>query len=156
MRIAFAADHAGFALKDRLRERAAELGHDVLDLGTNGIASVDYPDFGAACGRVVARGEADRGVVVCGTGLGVAMAAGKVPGVRAATCHDHFTAEMARRHNDANVLAIGARVLGEGVAKDVLETFLATPFDGGRHVGRVGKIDALDAPGPGGEGKACR
>src|SRR5687767_9187298 len=118
MRIAFAADHAGFALKDKLREWAAELGHDVVDLGTNGTASVDYPDFGAACGRAVAAGEADRGVVVCGTGLGVAMAAGKVPGVRAATCHDHFTAEMARRHNDANVLAVGGRVLGDGVARD--------------------------------------
>ena len=147
MRIAFAADQAGFELKEKLKAWATEMGHEVIDLGTHGRESVDYPDFGAACGRAVAAGEADLGVVACGTGIGIGMSANKVAGVRAATCHDHYTAEMARRHNDANVLAVGARVIGEGVARDVLQTFLATPFDGGRHAGRVEKIRALDARG---------
>ncbi len=146
MRIAFAADHAGFPLKEALMARAVELGHEAVDLGTRGPASVDYPDFGAACGRAVASGQADRGVVVCGTGIGISIAANKVAGVRAALCHDHFTALMARRHNDANVLAVGARVTGEGVALDLLEVFLATPFEGGRHAARVAKIDAAGEP----------
>ncbi len=147
MKIAMAADHAGWQMKDRLKDRVAELGHEVLDLGTNGPDSVDYPDLGAACGRAVAEGRAELGIVVCGSGLGIAMAAGKVPGVRAATCHDHFTAEMCRRHNDANVMALGQRVVGEGVALDMVETFLATPFEGGRHQRRVSKIDDLDTAG---------
>lgn len=145
MKVAMAADHAGWELKDRLKSHVAELGHEVLDLGTNGPDSVDYPDLGAECGRAVADGRAELGILVCGSGLGIAMAAGKVPGVRAATCHDHFTAEMCRRHNDANVMAMGQRVVGEGVALDMVETFLATPFEGGRHARRVGKINDLDA-----------
>jgi RpiB/LacA/LacB family sugar-phosphate isomerase len=147
MKLAFAADHAGFDLKERLRAHAVESGHDVLDLGTRSLDSVDYPDFGADCARAVVAGRADLGVIVCGTGLGIAMAANKVKGCRAAPCHDHFTAQMARRHNDANVVAIGARVVGDGVAFDILDTFLATPFDGGRHVARVGKLRALDENG---------
>ena len=145
MRIAFAADHAGFALKQRLLERARELGHEVLDLGTHSLESVDYPDFGAACARAVVSGRADMGVCVCGSGIGIGISANKVPGCRAATCHDHYTAQMARRHNDANVLALGSRVIGEGNAVDALEAFLATGFEGGRHAARVAKIDALDA-----------
>ena len=148
MKVAMAADHAGWQLKNRLKERVAELGHEVLDLGTNGPDSVDYPDFGAACGRAVADGRAELGILVCGSGLGIAMAAGKVPGIRAATCHDHFTAEMCRRHNDANVMALGERVVGDGVALDMVETFLATAFEGGRHERRVGKIDDLDTAAP--------
>lgn len=144
MRIALAADHAGFELKERVREHLAELGHDVLDLGTDGPASVDYPDLGEACARAVAAGEAERGIVVCGTGIGIAMAAGKVASVRAATCHDHYTASMARRHNDANVLALGSRVIGAGVALEAVDAFLGTAFEGGRHGRRVAKIDALD------------
>ena len=147
MKIAMAADHAGWQLKDVLKARIEELGHEVTDLGTNGPESVDYPDYGAECGRAVTDGRAELGVLVCGSGIGIAMAAGKVGGCRAAVCHDHFTAEMARRHNDANVISIGARVVGEGVALDMVETFLATPFEGGRHERRVGKIDALDAAG---------
>ena len=147
MKVAMAADHAGWQMKDRLKDRVAELGHEVLDLGTHGPDSVDYPDFGEACARAVAEGRAERGILVCGTGLGIAMAAGKVPGIRAATCHDHFTAEMCRRHNDANVIAMGERVVGDGVALDMVETFLGTPFDGGRHEGRVAKINDLDAAG---------
>jgi RpiB/LacA/LacB family sugar-phosphate isomerase len=144
VKVAFASDHPGFDLKERLKARAAELGHEVVDLGANSRDPVDYPDFGAACGRAVAGGDAERGVVICGSGIGISIAANKVPGCRAALCHDHFTAEMARRHNDANVLALGARVVGEGVALDALETFLATPFDGGRHAARVEKLSALD------------
>jgi len=147
MKIAIASDHAGFALKERLREHAAKSGHEVLDLGTHSLESVDWPDFGAECARAVVAGRAERGVIVCGTGLGIAMAANKVRGCRAAPCHDHYTAEMTRRHNDANVVAIGARVVGEGVAFDVLDTFLATPFDGGRHAPRVAKLGALDESG---------
>ena len=145
MRVAFAADHAGLALKERLKARASELGHEVLDLGTHSSASVDYPDFGTSCALAVVEGRADLGVVACGSGIGISIAANKVPGCRAALCHDHFTAEMARRHNDANVLALGARVVGEGVALDALETFLATPFDGGRHAARVAKLNAVHA-----------
>ena len=144
MKVAFASDHPGFDLKEKLRARAAELGHEVVDLGARSRDPVDYPDFGAACGRAVAAGDVERGVIVCGTGIGISIAANKVPGCRAALCHDHYTAEMARRHNDANVLALGARVVGEGVALDALETFLATPFDGGRHAPRVEKLRALD------------
>lgn len=147
MRVAFASDHAGLALKSALARRAAELGHEVIDLGTHGPESVDYPDYGALCGREVAAGRAERGVVACGSGLGITLAAAKVPGCRAVTCHDHFTAEMARRHNDANVMGVGARVTGEGVALEMLETFLSTPFDGGRHAARVGKLRELDRDG---------
>ena len=143
MKVAFASDHAGFDLKQRLAARATELGHDVLDLGVNSHDSVDYPQFGAACAQAVVDGKATLGVVVCGSGIGIAIAANKVAGCRAALCHDHFTAEMSRRHNDANVLALGARVVGEGVALDALETFLTTPFEGGRHADRVAKLDAL-------------
>ena len=145
MKLAFASDHAGFALKERLRAHAAELGHEVMDLGTHSEASVDWTDYGAACGRAVAAGEAELGVALCGTGLGIAIAANKIAGCRAAPCHDHFTADMARRHNDANVLAIGARVVGEGVARELLETFLTAPFEGGRHAPRVAKLLSLDA-----------
>ena len=144
MKLAFASDHPGFDLKERLRARAVELGHEVLDLGTHSRDSVDYPDFGADCARAVVSGKADRGVIICGTGLGISMAANKIMGCRAAPCHDHYTAEMARRHNVAKVVAIGARVVGEGVAVYILETFLATPFDGGRHAARVAKLGALD------------
>ena len=143
MKVAFASDHAGFELKQRLAARATELGHDVLDLGAHSTASVDYPEYGALCGRAVVDGRAELGVVVCGSGIGIAIAANKVAGCRAALCHDHFTAEMSRRHNDANVLALGARVVGEGVALDALETVLSTAFEGGRHADRVAKLDGV-------------
>ena len=145
MKVAFSSDHAGFDLKESLKARASELGHEILDLGVHSKESVDYPDFGADCARAVVAGRAQLGVIACGTGLGISMAANKVAGCRAAPCHDHYTAEMARRHNDANVVAVGARVLGLGVAIDVLETFLATPFEGGRHAHRIEKLAALDA-----------
>lgn len=138
--VALAADHAGFELKNILKEALAESGVKVLDLGTDGPGSVDYPDFGNAAAEAVAHGDADRAVIVCGTGIGIAMAANRVKGVRAAVCHDVTSARLARAHNDANVLALGARLIGPETAKDCLRTFLATPFEGGRHQRRVDKL----------------
>jgi ribose 5-phosphate isomerase B len=140
MRLALAADHAGAALKNDLAERAREAGHDVVDLGTHGSESVDYPDFGRACAERVAAGDVDRGVVVCGTGIGIAMAANRVAGARCAVVHDVTTARLARSHNDANLMALGARVVGAQVAVDCLMAFLDTPFEGGRHQRRVAKL----------------
>ena len=149
MRIAFGADHAGFELKALLARRAAELGHEVLDLGASSTASVDYPDFGFAVGEAVASGKAERGVVVCGTGIGISIAANRVRGARAGVATDLFSAQLMREHNDANVLGLGARVTAAPLAMAILESFLATPFAGGRHQKRV---DKLDAPPPRPEG----
>lgn len=149
MRIAFGADHAGFELKEILARRAAELGHEVLDLGTATTASVDYPDFGFAVAQAVASGRADRGVVVCGTGIGISIAANRVRGARAGVATDLFSARLMREHNDANVLGLGARVTAAPLAMVILEAFLETPFAGGRHQKRV---DKLDAPPPRSEG----
>lgn len=143
MRIAFGADHAGFELKELLARRAAELGHEVLDLGTSTAASVDYPDYGFAVGEAVASGRAERGVVVCGTGIGISIAANKVKGIRAALCCSEYMAEMARKHNDANVLAMGGRTTAPDLACKIVDTFLATAFEGGRHADRVEKIHSL-------------
>jgi len=151
MRIAFGADHAGFELKELLARRAAELGHEVLDLGTSSTASVDYPDFGFAVGEAVASGRADRGVVVCGTGIGISIAANRVRGARAGVATDLFSAQLMREHNDANVLALGARVTAVPLGMAILDTFLATPFAGGRHQKRV---DKLDAPPPRAQGES--
>jgi ribose 5-phosphate isomerase B len=142
MRIAFGADHAGYELKELLARRTAELGHQVLDLGTSSTASVDYPDFGFAVGQAVASGRADRGVVVCGSGIGISIAANRVPGSRAGVATDLFSAQLMREHNDANVLGLGARVTAVPLAMAILETFLNTPFAGGRHQRRVDKLDA--------------
>jgi ribose 5-phosphate isomerase B len=139
-KIAFAADHAGFALKAELLGEVAAQGHATLDLGTDSTESVDYPDFGRLLGEAIAAGEADCGVLVCGTGIGISIAANRVAGVRAAVCHDVTTARLARLHNDANVLAIGSRIVGGEVARDCLKTFLETGFEGGRHARRVGKL----------------
>ncbi|MBK9090119.1 MAG: ribose 5-phosphate isomerase B [Holophagales bacterium] len=149
MRIAFGADHAGFELKELLARYAAELGHEVLDLGTSSTVSVDYPDFGFAVGRAVASGRAERGVVVCGTGIGISIAANRVPGARAGVATDLFSAQLMREHNDANILGLGARATAAPLAMAILETFLQTPFAGGRHQRRV---DKLDAPPPRAEG----
>lgn len=139
--IVIASDHAGLPLKRHLVAFLARLGHEVRDLGVAEDRSVDYPDYAHDLARRVASGEAGRGILICGTGLGMSMAANRHPGVRAALCHDAYTAEMARRHNDANVLCMGARVLGTGVAEQVTAVFLETPFEGGRHLRRVGKIE---------------
>ena len=139
--VALAADHAGFALKEELATELAKAGVEFIDLGTNSTDSVDYPDFGRAVAEAVAEGRADRGVIICGTGIGISIAANRVSGVRAAVCHDATTARLAREHNDANVLALGARIVGAEVAIDCLQAFLSTPFDGGeRHQRRVGKL----------------
>ncbi len=142
-RIATGCDHAGFNLKTQLVEHLQASGHDVIDCGTDSTERVDYPDFGAAVGRAVAGGEADLGLCVCGSGIGIAIAANKIPGVRAATVHDVTSAHLTREHNDANVICMGERLIGPEVAKEALDAFLAAEFEGGRHAGRVAKIDAL-------------
>lgn len=138
--IAVAADHAGFALKSVLIEDLKSQGYEVLDLGTHSAESVDYPDFGRALAEAVVGGKAERGIVVCGTGIGIGIAANRVPGARAAVCHDQTSARLAREHNDANILALGARLVGTEVAKDCAKTFLTTAFEGGRHARRVEKL----------------
>ena len=147
MQIAIGADHAGYVLKNALAEHLRAGGHEVLDLGTHTADRVDYPDFGAAVGRVVAEGGADLGVCVCGSGIGIAIAANKIPGVRAATVHDVTSAHLAREHNDANVVCVGERLIGHDVAKEAIDAFVAARFEGGRHAARVAKIDALLPPG---------
>ena len=141
MRVFIASDHAGVDLKERVLELIREAGHDVRDLGPTDSSSVDYPDFGHKVAAAVVAGEAKAGILICGTGIGMSMTANRHPGVRAALCHDAFTAEMARRHNDANVLCIGARVIGVGVAEQMVGVFLNTSFEGGRHQRRVDLIE---------------
>ncbi len=145
MRIALGSDHAGYDLKTQLSSLLSEWGYDVLDLGTdNASTSVDYPDFGAAVGRSVAAGDADLGVAICGSGIGVSIAANKVAGVRAALVHDVTSAHLAREHNHANVLCLGSRLIGTAVATDALEAWLnATPL-AGRHEARIAKLDGLE------------
>ncbi len=143
VRIATGSDHAGVHLKDTLVAHLQQLGHEVIDCGTYSSDRVDYPDYGEAVGHKVAASEVDLGLCVCGTGIGIAMAANKVPGVRAATVHDVTSARLARAHNDANVVCIGERLTGTAVAIDIVTTFLETSFDRGRHVSRVAKIDAM-------------
>jgi len=145
MRIALGSDHAGFDLKTVLAKTLTDWGYDTLDLGTdNATDSVDYPDYGAVVGRSVASGECDLGVAICGTGIGMSIAANKVPGVRAATVHDVTSAHLAREHNHANVLCLGTRITGPVVAIESVAAWLnATPADG-RHVARIAKIDELD------------
>ena len=142
--IAVGADHGGVAMKDAIAARLRELGHDVSDVGTSGSTPVDYPDFAAAVARRVADAKADFGIMVDGAGIGSCMAANKIPGVRAAMCYDVTTAQNAREHNDARVLTLGGGLIGTRLALAIVETFLATPFAGGRHAPRVAKIDDLD------------
>lgn len=142
-RIAVGSDHAGFNLKSDLVAHLVEAGHDIVDCGTNSTERVDYPDFGAAVGRAVAGGDAELGLCVCGSGIGIAMAANKIKGIRAATIHDVTSAHLAREHNDANVICLGERLTGPEVAKEALDAFVAAEFEGGRHAGRVEKIDRL-------------
>ena len=137
MRIALSADHAGFELKDVLAAWLREIGHEVLDLGTNGPASVDYPDFGARLGRAVASGDAERGIAICGSGIGIAIAANRNPGCRCAQVNEPLSASLARTHNDANAIALGARLIGVDMAKACVTAFLTTEFEGGRHQRRV-------------------
>jgi ribose 5-phosphate isomerase B len=144
VKIAIGSDHAGYALKSSLIERLTTLGHEVLDLGTDSEESVDYPPYCAAVGRAVARGDADRGIVLGGSGQGEQIAANKVHGVRAALCNDLFTARLGREHNDANVLSMGGRIVATGLAYEILDVFLGTPFEGGRHVRRIDQIAEIE------------
>lgn len=147
MKIAVGADHAGYELKESLRFVLRGLEHEVSDLGTHSRDSTDYPDYAAAVARAVASGEAERGLLVCGSGVGMAIAANKIHGIRAANVGDPEAARLARAHNDANVLALGARRLSEGEAAEIVRAFLETSFDGGRHRERVEKIERLEAAG---------
>ena len=144
MKIAIGADHAGYALKQHLLTALEQLGHQVEDLGTHSETPVDYPDVCARVGRRVVGGHVDRGIVIGGSGQGEQMAANKIPGVRAALCNDLYTARMSREHNDANVLAMGARVIGAGLADEILKLWLDTAFAGGRHQRRVDQIAELE------------
>ena len=138
--IAIGSDHAGFELKEHLKSFLAGQGHFVEDCGTYNEESVDYPDFAKKVAEAVAGGRFQVGFLMCGTGLGMSIASNKVPGIRAALCHDGFTARMAREHNDANVLALGGRIIGKGLAEEIATIFLTTPFSGDRHARRVAKI----------------
>jgi len=138
--IAVASDHAGFDLKEILKRDLQAAGLEVLDLGTNSTQSVDYPDFGMAMADAVASGKAERGVLVCGTGIGISMAANRNPKVRAALVHDVTSARLSRMHNDANVVAFGQRLIGTETAREALKVFLGTEFEGGRHANRVAKL----------------
>jgi len=144
MRIAIGADHAGYELKEKIKQRLAQEGNDVHDKGTHSTDAVDYPDFARLVGEEVARKDADLGVLVCGSGIGMSIAANKVPGVRAAHVTNIYEAQMAREHNNANVVTVGSRVLDECTAIQAVETFLHTPFAGGRHERRVQKIMEIE------------
>jgi ribose 5-phosphate isomerase B len=148
MKIAIGSDHAGYAAKEHLKIWLGERHHDVIDVGTDGGASVDYPDFAARVGRAVTEGAAPLGLLLCGSGIGMSIAANKIKGIRAAHCTDSYQARVARQHNDANVLCLGARVSGLGVMEDTLESFLEHTFEGGRHAARVEKIVRLDRSAP--------
>ena len=144
MKIALACDHGGFRLKEVIKAYLEELGIEYVDYGAYSEESVDYPDFAHKAAKGIVNGEADRGIFICGTGIGISIAANKVKGIRAALCYNIFAAEMSRRHNDANVLCFGGRVLGEELAKAIVKVWLETPFDGGRHERRVNKISEIE------------
>lgn len=145
MRVAIASDHAGYRLKEELKALLRELGHEVRDFGTHSDHPVDYPDFVVPAAEAVSRGDCERGIVVGGSGNGEAMVANKVIGIRCALCHDVTTARLARAHNDANMLAIGQRIVGGEVAKDLVRAWLEAPFAGGRHQRRLEKLAAVEA-----------
>jgi len=142
--IAVGADHGGVDLKDDVKSFLGDLGHEVMDHGTHGAESVHYPVYGALVARAVASGRAHKGILVCGTGIGMSMVANRFPGVRAALCHDLYTALMSRRHNDANCLVLGGRLLGKGLAREMVKVWLETRFEGGRHSARLDQIQGLE------------
>lgn len=146
MRIAIASDHAAFALKEQVREWLTDMGHDVTDLGPHDDARVDYPDYGYALAGAVARGEAERGVALCGSGIGISIAVNRNPACRCALVTDPYAAQLAREHNDANVIAMGARLIGPDMARACLDAFLTTSFAGDRHTGRVAKLTTPPSP----------
>ena len=142
--IAIGSDHGGFALKQEIMKHLEERKLEYIDFGTYSSDSCDYPQYGAAVGRAVAEGSCERGILICGTGIGISISANKIHGVRAALCGDCFSAEMTRRHNDANIVALGARVVGPGLALKIVDTFLDTEFEGGRHARRIEQMMALE------------
>ena len=143
MKIAIASDHGGFDLKEQVKVWLQEMGHEVEDFGCHSKESCDYPDFGAAAARAVASGQCERGIVICTTGIGISITANKVKGIRCALCSEPWSAEMTRRHNNANMLAMGAGAVGPLLARRIVETFLTTEFEGGRHQTRIDKMMAL-------------
>ncbi|MCD7946760.1 MAG: ribose 5-phosphate isomerase B [Oscillospiraceae bacterium] len=144
MTISVGSDHGGYPLKERIKTKLEELGHSVLDCGCDSADSCDYPQFGAAAARAVADGRCERGIVVCTTGIGISIAANKIKGIRCALCTDPLMAELTRRHNDANMLALGAGIVGINLAERIVEVFLSSEFEGGRHARRVDLISALE------------
>jgi ribose 5-phosphate isomerase B len=144
MKIALGSDHAGFELKEDLRALLAGQKIEVVDLGAKDESPVDYPDIGASVAEKVSRGEVERGVLICGSGIGMSIVANRFPGVRAALCHDVYTSRMSREHNDANLLVLGGRLIGKGLAREIVKVWLATGFEGGRHQKRLDKIGALE------------
>jgi len=143
-KIAIGSDHAGFGLKEDVLGLLKGLNIDIVDCGTNSTASVDYPDFGGRVSELVSSGEVDRGILICGTGLGMSMVANKYPKVRAALCNDLFSAKMSRLHNDANILVLGGRVIGKDLAAEIVKVWLTTPFEGERHLKRLQKIKSIE------------
>jgi len=144
MKIAIGSDHGGFELKEKIRSLLIELGHDVRDLGCHSPDSVDYPIQGHKVAKSVASGQCERGILVCGTGIGMSIVANRIPGIRATLCHDLFTARMSREHNDSNILCMGGRVIGPDLAEEMVKVWLMTPFKGGRHSRRINMIDSGD------------
>lgn len=141
-KIYIASDHAGYEIKDFVKELVKSLGHKIVDLGPNSADRVDYPDFAKKCADAVMADKKSFGILICGTGIGISISANKVKGIRAALCHDSYTARLAREHNDANILCFGERVVGKGIIADMIKVFASTEFEGGRHAGRVEKIEA--------------
>lgn len=144
MKIALGSDHGGYELKQAVKEHLLALDHEVVDFGTDSPVSCDYPLIAEPAARAVACGECERGILICGTGIGIGIAANKVSGIRAALCHDTFSARASRNHNNANILTMGQRVIGEGLALDIIDVWLASEFEGGRHERRVGEIAEIE------------
>ncbi|MEN2994274.1 MAG: ribose 5-phosphate isomerase B [Thermodesulfovibrio sp.] len=144
MKIAIGADHAGFELKELVSKFIKDKGHEVIDMGTGNSCSVDYPDYAEKVAKAVSDGEVERGILICGTGIGMSIVANKFKNIRAALCNDLFTAKMSRLHNDSNILCMGARVIGKGLALEIVKTWLDTPFEGERHLKRIEKINTIE------------
>jgi len=145
MKVVIACDHGGFELKEIVKKHLMEKGYSVMDIGTYNTDSVDYPDYGQKAGEIVAKKEADRGIVICGTGIGISLAANKVDGIRCALCTNEFMAIMSRKHNNANMLALGNRVIGSGLAISVVDAWMSTEFEGGRHEVRINKLMNIES-----------
>jgi ribose 5-phosphate isomerase B len=144
MKIAIGCDHAGFELKNEIISLLSSIGFECVDFGTNSPESVDYPDFGEKVSQVVSSGEMEKGILICGTGIGMSIVANKFPGIRASLCNDLFTAKMSRLHNDANILVLGGRIVGKDLAKEIVKTWVTTPFEGERHSMRLKKIAKIE------------